>query len=116
MKIMAEHQKSQIRSVGFGELTAWRTKLPNVHFAVLPPRNSRPNPLVVGSRVFVSVFSPGAVCALQRHDGRLIWRRELPKFAGASVHVHKRSLFAESPHTLYSLRPDSGEIVWAFCP
>jgi len=53
---------------------------------------------------------------LQRDDGRLIWRRELPKLAGASVHVYKRSLFAQSPHTLYSLRPDSGEVVWSFCP
>jgi outer membrane protein assembly factor BamB len=103
-------------TLGFGELTVWRTRLPNVQFAVLPPGNTRSNPLAVGSRLFVSVFSPGAVCALQRHDGRLIWRRELPNLAGASVHVHNMSLFAQSSHTLYSLRPDSGEIVWSFCP
>jgi outer membrane protein assembly factor BamB len=64
----------------------------------------------------VSFFSPGAVCALERDTGRLIWRRELGKFSGASVYFYERKLFANSPHTLYSLHPDSGEIRWSFCP
>jgi hypothetical protein len=104
------------RTLSFEELTVWRTELPDVKFAVLPPGNTRPNPLIASDRLFVSVFSPGAVCALERDTGRLIWRRELGKFSGASVYFHERNLFANSPHTLYSLHPDSGEIRWSFCP
>ena len=46
----------------------------------------------------------------------MIWRRELQKFSGASVYLHSGRLFANSPHTLYALRPDSGETLWSFCP
>jgi outer membrane protein assembly factor BamB len=104
------------RTFSFEELTVWRTELPDVKFAVLPPGNTRPNPLIADDRLFVSIFSPGAVCALERDTGRLIWRRELAKFCGASVYLHDRKLFAKSSHTLYSLQPDSGEIRWSFCP
>jgi outer membrane protein assembly factor BamB len=106
----------QPRTLSFEELTVWRTELPDVKFAVLPPGNTRPNPLIADDKLFVAVFSPGAVCALERHTGRLIWRRELGKFSGASVYFYERKLFAHSPHTLYSLHPDSGEIRWSFCP
>jgi len=104
------------RTFSFEELTVWRTELPDVKFAVLPPGNTRPNPLIADDRLFVSIFSPGAVCALERDTGRLIWRRELAKFCGASVYLHDRNLYAKSSHTLYSLQPDSGEIRWSFCP
>jgi len=56
----------------FEELTVWRTELPDVKFAVLPPGNPRPNPLLADDKLFVSVFSPGAVCALERDTRRLI--------------------------------------------
>jgi outer membrane protein assembly factor BamB len=104
------------RTLSFDELTVWRTELPNVQFAVLPPGNARPNPLLADDRLFVSIFSPGAVCALDRATGRIIWRRELPKFAGASVCLNSGKLFAKCPHTLYALRPESGETLWSFCP
>jgi outer membrane protein assembly factor BamB len=104
------------RTFTFEELTVWRTELPDVKFAVLPPGNTRPNPLIADDKLFVSVLSPGAVCALERDTGRLIWRRELGKFSAASVYFHERKLFANSAHTLYSLHPDSGEIRWSFCP
>jgi outer membrane protein assembly factor BamB len=105
----------QPRTLSFEELTVWRTELPDVKFAVLPPGNTRPNPLIANDRLFVSVFSPGAVCALERDTGHLIWRRELGKFSGASVYLNSGRLFANSPHTLYSLDRDSGEIRWSFC-
>ena len=104
------------RTLTFEEVTVWQTELPDVKFAVLPPGNTRPNPVIANDRLFVSVFSPGAVCALERDTGRLIWRQELGKFSGASVYFYERKLFANSPHTLYSLHPDSGEIRWSFCP
>jgi outer membrane protein assembly factor BamB len=107
---------AQPRTLSFEEPKVWRTELPDVKFAVLPPSNTRSNPLIVEDKLFVSVLSPGAVCALERDTGRLIWRRELGKFSGASVYFHERKLFANSPHTLYSLHPDSGEIRWSFCP
>jgi outer membrane protein assembly factor BamB len=106
----------QPRTFTFEELTVWRTELPDAKFAVLPPGNTRPNPLIAGDKLFVSVFSPGAVCALERDTGRIIWRRELPKFAGASVCLNSGKLFAKCPHTLYALRTESGETLWSFCP
>ena len=66
------------RTFTFEELSVWRTQA-NVNFAVLPPGNTRPNPLIADDKLFVSVFSPGAVCALERDTGRLMWRRELGK-------------------------------------
>jgi len=36
----------QPRTLSFEELTVWRTELPDVKFAVLPPGNARPNPLI----------------------------------------------------------------------
>jgi hypothetical protein len=88
----------QPRTFTFEELTVWRTELPDAKFAVLPPGNTRPNPLIAGDKLFVSVFSLGAVCALERDTGRIIWRRELPKL--------------KCPHTLYALRTESGETLW----
>jgi hypothetical protein len=104
------------RTLSFEELTIWRTELPDVKFAVQPPDNTRPNPLATDDKLFVSVLFPGAVCALQRDSGRMIWRRELEKFSGSAVYLHSGRLFANSSHTLYALRPDSGETLWSFCP
>src|ERR1700675_3343254 len=110
------NRNTEPSTFSFEELTVWRTELPNQQFAVLPPGNTRPNPLVADDKLFVSIFSPGAVCALDRATGRIIWRQELPKFAGASVCLGSGKLFAKSPHTLHSLQPESGDILWSFCP
>jgi outer membrane protein assembly factor BamB len=98
------------------EIAIWRTKLPGVNHAILPPDNDRPNPLVVDSIVYVSVFAPGAVCALDRKTGKLIWRKEIPKLAGSAVHKAGGKLFAKTAHTLYALDPYTGTTTWSFCP
>lgn len=113
---MASMGRSQSRIFGFEELTVWRTSLPDVKFAVLPPSNNRPNPLATQERLYVSVFSPGAICALERDRGRLIWRRKLRRFADASVSLYGGKLFAKTANTLFALHPDSGETLWSFCP
>jgi hypothetical protein len=94
----------------------WRTKLPDVEHAILPPNDSRPNPLVSDSMLYVSVFAPGAVCALDRDTGKIVWRKEIPKLAGSSVYLAKGRLFAKAAHTLYSLGPSTGAVIWRFCP
>jgi outer membrane protein assembly factor BamB len=104
------------RVYSFKELTLWRTKLPDVEHGILPPSNNRPNPLVAGNTVYASIFSPGAVCALDRETGKLVWRRELPKLAGASVYLAGGKLFAKTAQSLYAMQPESGEILWSFCP
>ena len=38
--------EAKVPTSTFGELTIWRTKLPHVEHAVLPPSNTRPNPVV----------------------------------------------------------------------
>ena len=103
-------------SVRFSEITVWRTKLPGVKHAILPPHDNRPNPLVADSMLYVSVFSPGAVCALNRKTGKLIWRKEIPKLAGSAVHLAGGKLFAKTAHTVYALEPNTGAVIWSFCP
>ncbi|MGA7623693.1 MAG: PQQ-binding-like beta-propeller repeat protein [Candidatus Acidiferrales bacterium] len=111
------HRASQQTSTfSFRELAVWKTKLPSVKHAILPPSNSRPNPRVTDSMVYVSVFSPGAVCALERRSGKLLWRKALPALVGAAVYLSGGKLFAKNAHTLYALEPESGELRWSFCP
>jgi outer membrane protein assembly factor BamB len=66
--------------------------------------------------VYASIFSPGAVCALDRETGKLAWRRELLKLGGASVYFAGGKLFAKTAQSLYAMQPESGEIRWSFCP
>jgi outer membrane protein assembly factor BamB len=98
------------------ELTIWRTKLPDVKHAILPPSNNRPNPRVIDGLVVVSVFSPGAICALDRKTGMLVWRREFHELASAAVYDANGTLFAKTLNTLHALEPETGKTVWSFCP
>ena len=113
---MASARKTHPRTFTFRELTVWRTKLADVKFGTLPPSNNRPNPLATQDRLYVSVFFPGAICALDRDRGKVIWRRDLLKHASASVYLHEGKLFAKTSNTLFALHPDSGETLWSFCP
>jgi outer membrane protein assembly factor BamB len=100
----------------FEELAVWRTKLPKAKHAILPPHNNRPNPLIHKSRLYVSVFSPGAICALDAKNGQMLWRRELPSLGSDSVHLAEGKLFAKTATTLYALEPRKGKTLWSFCP
>lgn len=109
-------QSASPSNFNFEDLTLWRTKLPEVNFAVLPARSTRPNPVASNDRLYVSVFSPGAVCALELDRGKLIWRTKLPGLGGASVCLHEGKLFAKTSNVLFALDPDSGKPIWSFCP
>jgi len=103
-------------AVQLNSIAVWKTKLPDVKHAILPPHDDRPNPLVSDSMLYVSVFAPGAVCCLDRKTGKLVWRREIPSLASAAVHLADGKLFAKTAHTLYALEPDTGATIWSFCP
>src|SRR5260370_13876413 len=103
-------------SYNINDLAIWRTKLPKVQHALLPASNNRPNPAVSDERLFVSVLSPGAVCALQRRTGRILWRRAIPGLCGDAVFLHKENVFARSSNILYRLCAKTGEPLWSFCP
>jgi outer membrane protein assembly factor BamB len=94
----------------------WNTKLPGVNTAILPPQTTRPNPLAMGDSVFASLLAPGAVCAVSRESGEILWMRNLNSFASSSVFVHGRILYATSVQTLYALDPKSGRTRWEFSP
>jgi outer membrane protein assembly factor BamB len=114
---MAQRRKQrQTTTYRFDDLALWKTKLPSAKHAVLPPQNNRPNPLVAKAVVYVSVFSEGAVCALERKSGQLLWRKEMPKYGGSAVHLAQGKLFAKTPNTLFALEPESGKTIWSFCP
>ncbi len=100
----------------FEELAVWRTKLPRAKHAILPPGTNRPNPVIYNGRLFVSVFSSGAVCALDAKNGQVLWRRELPSLGSGSVHLAGGKLFAKTATTLYALEPRTGSTVWSFSP
>ena len=100
----------------FSEIAVWRTRLPGVKHAILPPHDNRPNPFIADSHLYVSVFAPGAVCALNRVTGKLIWRKEIPKLASSAVHLAGGKLFAKTAHTIYALEPNTGATIWSFCP
>ena len=94
----------------------WKTKLPNVECAVLPASTTRPNPLVVGDLVVVSVFSPGAICALDKKSGNLVWRKSLLPFASEAVYSAGGSLFASTSQSIFALDPRNGATRWEFKP
>jgi hypothetical protein len=100
----------------FDDLAVWRTSLPGVQHAVLPPSSDRPNPRLSDGTLFVSVYAPGCVYALDAASGEIWWRRELPNLGGSSVELAGDVLLAQTAQALYALDPASGSIRWEFCP
>jgi hypothetical protein len=98
------------------DLTLWRTELPSVEHAILPPSTQRPNPRIEGRLLFISIFSPGAIHALDRFTGNIVWSREITPFAGEAVESANGLLLVQSPHTLFALDPSTGQTRWEFCP
>jgi hypothetical protein len=94
----------------------WKTKLSGVKSATLPPHTTRPNPLVAMNRVFASICDAGAVCAVDKKTGKLLWTTPLNAYAGSAVFFKDGSLFVASSRTLYALDPDTGAIRWEFTP
>jgi len=70
----------------------------------------------MGDLVFASLWAPGAVCAVSRESGELLWMRDLDSYASSSVFVHGGVLYATSVRTLYALDPKSGRTRWEFSP
>lgn len=101
---------------GFDQLAIWKTQLPNAKHAILPPGNNRPNPLVAETVLYTSVFSEGAVCALDRKSGALLWRKETSKLGGSAVYLANETLFARTAQTLFALDSQTGKTIWSFCP
>lgn len=97
------------------DLVAWRRRISGVRLAILPTTTFRSNPLPVGRRLFVSVFAPGAVLAVDRL-GRILWRRRLPPYADAEMLFAGSLLYAKSPHTLFALDLRDGRVIWTFSP
>ncbi len=104
------------RPVASRPTSVWKTKLAGVRNAVLPSNTTRPNPLVIGDRLFVSIFAPGAVCAAHKKTGKLLWTTKLNSYAGSAVFFKDGSLFATSCRTLYALDPNTGAVRWEFTP
>ncbi len=66
--------------------------------------------------MYASVFSEGAVCALDRESGALLWRKEISKLGGSAVYLVNEILFAKTAQTLFALDPQAGKTIWSFCP
>jgi outer membrane protein assembly factor BamB len=98
------------------DLALWRTSLPGIEHAILPPDSDRPNPRVGLGMLFASVFAPGGVYALDAAAGDICWHRELPYLGSSSVERVGNILLAKTAQTLYALDQASGSIRWSFCP
>jgi hypothetical protein len=98
------------------ELAMWEVQLPGVEHAVLPPHSDRPNPARHGEMLFLSVFAPGCVYALQASNGKIQWRRELNYLGDSAVVLAPGIVLAKTAQTLSALDPQTGEIVWEFSP
>src|SRR5438309_10010722 len=64
-------------------LQIWKHELPDTRSAVLPPNTQNPNPLVIADSVVASVFSPGAICSVDKESGRLQWVHRLDGYGGS---------------------------------
>jgi len=100
----------------FAELTIWRTALPDVQIAILPPQSDRPNPRLNNGLLFVSVFSPGFLHALDAATGRIVWSRKLPPLGGAAVEFAGGLVLASTAQTLQAFDAQTGRRRWEFCP
>jgi len=97
-------------------LAIWHRKLRSVEFAVRAPATSQPNPLVVDSLVVASIWSPGAVVAVERQTGRTVWRHPLPPLAHDAVYFADGRLYAHNLHRLHAVEPSSGRTLWTWRP
>lgn len=104
---------------------------------VFPHNASHCSPLIVGERVFVntgngvdeghinlpSPDAPSFIC-LDKKNGKLLWKSALPgknimhgQWSSPAYAVIKgvpQVIFAAGDGWLYSLKPDSGELIWKF--
>src|SRR2546428_7061010 len=80
-------------------LQIWKHELPDTRSAVLPPNTQNPNPLVIADSVVASVFSPGAICSVDKESGRLQWVHRLDGYGGAGVSPARGRVLAESKRT-----------------
>jgi outer membrane protein assembly factor BamB len=87
----------------FDDLAVWRTQLPGIQHAVLPPSSDRPNPRLSGEFVYVSVFAPGFIYALDASTGNIRWQWELSYLGDSSVETYKHLVLAKTARCLYAL-------------
>jgi outer membrane protein assembly factor BamB/Lon protease-like protein len=101
------------------DLLIWQHKVDNVKFATVPNQSFRPNPLVIGSLVIISILSPGMIVALNRSTGKEVWKQKLENLAGDSIYYNQKLrniIFVKTTQTLYALSLKTGKILWKFSP
>src|SRR2546427_5346552 len=90
-------------------LQIWKHELPDTRSAVLPPNTQNPNPLVIADSVVASVFSPGAICSVDKESGRLQWVHRLDGYGGACFFPPRGRVFAEKKPSLFFLSVGAGQ-------
>jgi outer membrane protein assembly factor BamB len=98
------------------DLILWQRKLRGTEFAVRSAATSRPNPLALDSLLVASIWSPGAIVALDRETGRSVWRRPMLPLAHDTVCHADRVLYTHALHTLHALEAGSGRLLWSWQP
>jgi outer membrane protein assembly factor BamB len=70
----------------------------------------------VDSLVVASIWSPGAVVAVERQTGRPVWRRPFPPLAHDAVYFADGVVYAHNLHRLHAIEPSSGRPLWTWQP
>jgi hypothetical protein len=100
----------------FEDYAVWRTPIPDIKFVGGYHHTDRPNPRLSNGKLFISIFSPGCIYALDTITGKIDWTVKLPSLADFCVEVAGNILLAKTSRSLYSLDYESGKILWEFCP
>jgi hypothetical protein len=103
-------------NVHLREVLRWSTRLRGVTTSVLPTHDGRPNPVVVGNRIYTVSFAPGIAWALDARTGDILWRRKLGRFAGPTPLVHGPLLFVKTSTELFCLQRSDGQVRWSYRP
>src|SRR2546426_5756248 len=97
-------------------LQIWKHELPDTRSAVLPPNTQNPNPLVIADSVVASVFSPGAICSVDKESGRLQWVHRLDGYGGACLSPPRGGDYSKTKRTAHLLSSGAGAPQFQFFP
>src|SRR5437667_10843739 len=93
-------------------LQIWKHELPDTRSAVLPPNAQNPNPLVIADSVVASVFSPGAICSVDKESGRLQWVHRLDGYGGGWLSDARGARYAGIRRGVYCRDASCGQPCW----
>lgn len=83
----------------------------------MPPRSGLDqNPIILGSSLFIAVFSPASLFCLNRKTGKILWKKSFKGFIGSPIKIHRGILYAITSTTIHAIHIKTGTSVWRHKP